>query len=79
MLLWTINPQTCQKKGGSADFRFVNYSLSGYYEFLLRRPPGGGAAAKQQGENGATEKRRPKSAASFLVAPGGLEPTTHGL
>ena len=38
-----------------------------------------GAAAKQQGENGATEKRRPNSAASFLVAPGGLEPTTHGL
>ena len=50
MLLWTINPQTCQKKGGSADLRFVKYSLSGYYEFLLRRPPGGGSSEAARGK-----------------------------
>ena len=37
-----------------------------------------GAAAKQRGEKGATEKDC-RHGSLFLVAPGGLEPTTHGL
>ena len=92
-LLWILPPQTSGAAAAAAGGRWGHIKETadespnseaegrpGVFEGAqpLHQAPSG-AAAKRRGVNGATEKRRPDSAASFLVAPGGLEPTTHGL